>query len=124
MIESGLVQVASHSYSHKNLVDEKVNLEEELVLSKKLLEEKLSIEVDSFVYPFGKYNQKILNETMKHYQYSFRIGNGINKDFNGINGVIYRIDGDNLENGSDIFSFSNMAKFRFKSFVKSIVGNR
>ncbi len=124
MIQSGLIQVVSHSYSHKNLVDDKVDLEEELVLSKQILEEKLDIKVESFVYPFGKYNQSILDETMKHYKYSFRIGNGINTDFNGVNGVIYRIDGDNLKNGQDIFNFANMMKFRFKSFVKSITGNK
>lgn len=124
MIDSDLVQVVSHSYSHKNLVDDKYDLNEELVLSKNILEDKLNIKVESFVYPFGKYNQSILDETMKHYKYSFRIGNGINKDFSGINGVIYRIDGDNLEDGSEVFSLSNMLKFRFKSFVKQIVGNR
>lgn len=124
MIQSDLVQIVSHSYSHKNLVEDEVDLEEELVLSKQILEEKLDIKVESFVYPFGKYNQSILDETMKHYKYSFRIGNGINKDFNGVNGVIYRIDGDNLENDNDIFNFSNMMKFRFKSFVKSIAGNK
>jgi len=124
MIDTALVQVVSHSYTHKNLVEDEINLEEELVLSKKILEDKLNIKVESFVYPFGKYNQSILDETMKYYKYSFRIGNGINKDFTGVNGVIYRIDGDNLENGSDIFSLPNMLKFKFKSFVKSIVGNR
>jgi len=124
MIDSSLVQVVSHSYSHKNLVEDKCNLEEELVLSKNILEDKLNIKVKSFVYPFGKYNQQILDETMKYYKYSFRIGNGINKDFSGINGVIYRIDGDNLINSDDIFNFSNMLKFRFKSFLKKIVGNR
>ena len=124
MIDTELVQVVSHSYSHKNLVEDECDLKEELVLSKKLIEEKLNITVDSFVYPFGKYNQSILDETMKYYKYSFRIGNGINKDFSGVNGVIYRIDGDNLENDSDIFNLSNMLKFRFKSFVKLLVGNR
>ena len=128
MVDSELVQVVSHSYSHANLVEDDISLEEELKLSKQIIEDKLytknNNKVESFVYPFGKYNQSILDETMKYYKYSFRIGNGINKDFSGINGVIYRIDGDNLENDSDIFRFSNMLKFRFKSFVKQIVGNR
>lgn len=124
MVHSGLVQVVSHSYSHKNLLEDDVNLEEELVKSKQLIEEKLNIAVESFVYPFGKYNQEVLDETMKHYKYSFRIGNGVNKDFDGVKGVIYRIDGDNLTSADEIFSFSNMLKFRFKTLIKSIVGNR
>ena len=119
MIESGLVQVVSHSYSHKNLLENDTDLDQELIKSKNILEDKLNIKVDSF----GKYNQQILDETMKHYKYSFRIGNGINKDFRGVNNVIYRIDADNLSSADEIFKFSKMLKFRFKTLVKSIVGN-
>lgn len=124
MIDSKLVQVVSHSFSHKNLVEDNIDLDEELMKSKEILENKLNIKVESFVFPFGKYNQEILDETKKHYKYAFRIGNGIDKDFSGTNGVIYRLDADNLENASDIFKFSNIMKFKFKTFIKSIVGNR
>ncbi len=124
MLESELVQIVSHSYSHKNLLEDGVDLEQELVKSKNILQEKLNIKVESFIYPFGKYNQQVLDETMKHYKYSFRIGNGVNKDFSGVNNVIYRIDADNLKTADEIFNFSNMMKFRFKTFIKSIVGNR
>ena len=124
MIESGLVQIASHSYSHKNLLESDVDLADELLKSKEILETRLGINVESFVYPFGRYDQAVLDETMKSYKYSFRIGNGVNKDFGGVNGVIYRIDGDFLETPNDIFSFKNMLKFRLKTFIKTIVGNK
>ncbi len=124
MIDTQLVQVVSHSFSHQNLVEDEIDLDEELVKSKNVLENKLNIKVESFVFPFGKYNQEILDETKKHYKYVFRIGNGIDKNFSGTNGVIYRLDADNLENASDIFRFSNIMKFKFKTFIKSIVGNR
>ncbi len=120
MRDSGLVEIASHSYSHTNLVEDDVDLEKELKSSKEILEKKLNIKVESFVFPFGKYDKKVLDETKKHYNYAFRIGNGINKDFHGIGGTIYRIDGDFLTSPSDIFSFKSMLKFRFKSFIKSI----
>ena len=123
MQKSGLLQIASHSYSHRNLLENSIDLTQELLKSKNILEEKLGCEVESFVYPFGKYNQHILDETMKHYKYSFRIGNAVQKDFSGINGVIYRIDGDFLKSPNEIFSFSNMLKFRFKALIKSITGN-
>ena len=124
MIDSQLIQVVSHSYSHTNLLDEHVNLIEELQTSKQILEEKLNISVESFVYPFGKYNQAVLDETMKYYNYSFRIGNGINKDFSGVNNVIYRIDGDNLIDEKSLFSFKNMMRYRFKTWIKGIIGNK
>ena len=123
MQKSENVQIVSHSYSHKNLLDNDVNLKEELIKSKEMIEQKLGNIVESFVYPFGKYDQSVLDETMKYYKYSFRIGNAVNKDFNGINGVIYRIDGDFLTTSDAIFSFKNMLNFRFKALVKSITGN-
>ena len=123
MSKSGHIQVVSHSYSHKNLLENHVNVKEELIKSKEIIEQKLNTEVESFVYPFGKYNQEILDETMKHYKYSFRIGNAINHDFHGINGVIYRIDGDFLKSPHEIFQFKNMLKFKFKAYIKQLVGN-
>jgi len=124
MQDSQLVQIASHSLTHVNLLENNIALEDELKLSKSILEEKLNTKIESFIFPFGKYNQDILDETKKYYKYAFRIGNGINKDFNGVNGVIYRIDADNLEDASSIFNFKNMMKFRLKSFTKSLVGNK
>ena len=124
MIESGHVQVVSHSYSHMNLLEKDVDLSLELEGSKKILEEKLGTTVESFVFPFGKYNQAILDETKKHYKYAFRIGNAVNDDFNGINGVIYRVDGDNLRSADEIFKLSKMVGYRYKKFIKEIVGNR
>ena len=124
MVQSGHIQVASHSYSHVNLLEDGVDLESELEGSKKIIEEKLGVKVESFVFPFGKYNQTILNETKKYYRYAFRIGNAVNDDFNGINGVIYRIDGDNLRREDEIFKFSKMMKYRYKKFIKELVGNR
>lgn len=119
MSDSGYVKIASHSHSHVNL-QECDNLEQELDLSKKLLEEKLAFECDIFIFPFGKYNDKVVSETKKRYKYLFRIGNGINKNFDGIKGLIYRINADNLKDEKSIFSFFSLLKFRFKSFIKSI----
>ncbi len=124
MQKSGLVQIVSHSYSHKNLLEDDVDLELELQTSKKIIEEKLGTQVESFVFPFGKFNTKILNETKKYYKYAFRIGNGINKDFHGINGVIYRIDGDFLPTPDAIFKPKKMIQYIFKSFIKSLIGEK
>ena len=118
MSKSNIIQIVSHSYSHKNLIEDDVDLQLELKTSKEMIEKQLNTEVESFVFPFGKYDQELLKKTKQYYKYSFRIGNAINKDFRGINGVIYRIDGDFLRSPSEIFNFKNMLKFRFKSFIK------
>jgi len=118
MSDSGLVKMASHSHSHVNLTQSK-ELNFELTHSKKVLEEKLNITCDTLVFPFGKYDDRVINASKKHYSYLFRIGNGINKDFSGINGLIYRVNADGLKNANDLFSFQNMLKYKFKSFIKS-----
>ena len=123
MQTSGLVQIVSHSYSHQNLLEDGIDLTQELQYSKEILEEKLGTSVESFVFPFGKYNQQVLDETLKHYKYAFRIGNAVNKDFHGIHNTIYRIDGDFLSSANGIFSTKNMLKFRLKAFVKQLTGN-
>ena len=123
MQDSGLVRIASHSLTHVNLLEDGVNLRAELQESQALLEKKLGTKVESFIFPFGKYNQAVLDETKKYYKYAFRIGNGVNPDFSGVSGVIYRIDADNLKDASSIFSFKNMLKFRLKSLTKRLVGN-
>ncbi len=118
--DSGLVVFGSHSYSHVNLLEIDVDLDLELRISKEILEKNLEIEVDSFVFPFGKYNQDILKEAKKYYQYNFRIGNTIHKDFSGINDAIYRIDGDDLKTPDEIFKTKKLIKYKFKGLVKRL----
>lgn len=118
MSDSGLVKIASHSVNHVNL-NESEKLSFELKESKKNLEKKLNIKCDTLIFPFGKYNDKVLHEAKKDYKYLFRIGNGVNNDFNGIKDVIYRINADGLKDEKEIFSFFNILKYKFKSFTKS-----
>ena len=109
MQESGLVVFGSHSHSHIDLTQKEVDLDLELRVSKQILEDKLNTKIDSFVFPFGKYNQ-----------YNFRIGNAIHKDFSGINGAIYRVDGDNLKTADEIFKTTKLLKYKFKGIVKRL----
>ena len=120
MVKSGLVELASHSHSHVNLLEETVSLEEELALSKKILQERLRVEVKSFFFPYGKYNTEILKKSKEHYEFVFRIGNAVQKDFNGIGGVIYRVNGDDLKQADEIFSCKKMFTYRLKAFSKKV----
>ncbi|NLK66704.1 MAG: polysaccharide deacetylase family protein [Campylobacteraceae bacterium] len=120
MLDSGLVQIASHSHTHTNLLENGVSLDDELKLSKEILEAKLNIKVDSFFFPYGKYNAEILEETKKLYKYAFRIGNAVHRDFSGINGVIYRVNGDGLKKADEIFTMSAMMRYKLKALTKKI----
>ena len=119
MIVSNLVQIVSHSHTHTNLLEKDIDLDQELNLSKKILEDKLNIKVETFVYPFGKFNKEIAQQTHKVYKYSFRIGNAIHKDFSGIKGINYRINADGLKTADEIFRFPKILKYKFKALIKS-----
>jgi peptidoglycan/xylan/chitin deacetylase (PgdA/CDA1 family) len=121
MSDSGLVKIASHSHNHIDL-STCDNLDFELQESKQILEKKLNMECDSFVFPYGKYNQTVIRKAKQKYKYLFRIGNAINEDFSGINGTIYRINADGLKDEKSIFSHTNMLKYKIKSFIKSFLG--
>jgi peptidoglycan/xylan/chitin deacetylase (PgdA/CDA1 family) len=118
MQDSGLLVFGSHSHSHVNLLEDNVDLDLELRVSKEILEEKLNTKIESFVFPFGKYNQNILEKAKLYYKYNFRIGNAIHKDFSGINGAIYRVDGDGLKTADEIFKTTKLLKYKFKGVVK------
>lgn len=58
MIESGLIEIGSHTLNHLNL--KKLSLkqkEDEIINSKKYIEDKYNIVCKSFAYPFGSYDQ-------------------------------------------------------------------
>ncbi len=44
----------------------------------------------------------------------------IHKDFSGINGAIYRVDGDNLKTADEIFKTTKLLKYKFKGIVKRL----
>ena len=120
MSDSGLVIMASHSHKHKDLALPSIDLYQEIVTSKKILEEQLKTTIDSFILPFGRYNYQSISLLKQHYNYIFKVGQGINGDFQGINGLIYRIDADNIKNIKILFGFSKMIKYSLKSLSKSI----
>jgi len=120
MIDSGHVTVASHSMNHLNLTDEGVDLEREIFGSKVVLEEKLGYRVDSFVLPYGKYNNVAVKLARQHYPYVFRIGNALNPSWEGIGGLLYRIKGDALKTPDELFKPLKQLGFWFKTLVKIV----
>lgn len=59
MLESGLIEIGSHTINHVNLPqlskDEKIR---QIELSKKMIEELFNITCDSFAYPFGFFDEE------------------------------------------------------------------
>jgi hypothetical protein len=71
MVRSGVVEVASHSFSKMNLTFPFVNLEREIIGSKKVIEERLPQVVTSFIYPFRQTTKRVHKVVSEHYQYIF-----------------------------------------------------
>lgn len=123
MIQSGHVVIASHSMNHINLSEAGVDLEQEIFGSKVVLEEKLGYRVDSFVLPYGKYNDAAVALAREHYSYVFRIGNALNPSWEGISGLIYRIKGDGLRRADELFTFFKQLGYWSKAIVKLLKGS-
>jgi peptidoglycan/xylan/chitin deacetylase (PgdA/CDA1 family) len=120
MVQSGHVRVASHSMNHVNLTEDGHDLREEICGSKVLLEEKLGMRIDSFVLPFGKYNDDAIALAREYYPYVFRIGNALNPSWDGIGGLIYRIKGDALKTPNALFTFRKWFGFWIKTMIKLV----
>jgi peptidoglycan/xylan/chitin deacetylase (PgdA/CDA1 family) len=66
MSNSGLIEIASHSVTHPNLDTlSQPDLENELKVSKMLIEESISKEVTSIAFPDGAYNEEVKKMCLK-----------------------------------------------------------
>jgi peptidoglycan/xylan/chitin deacetylase (PgdA/CDA1 family) len=83
LIQKKGIKIGSHALTHPFLT--KINETEakkEIEFSKKILEDKLGIEIDTFCYPYGDYNEKIVQIVKESgYKYAFTTKEG---KFNGL----------------------------------------
>lgn len=117
MVDSGLVEVASHSYLHCNLTFHFVDLQREIVQSKEILEKKLKQPVNSFIYPFGKMTLALQEQVSKYYPYAFRIGSALNFGWGNGSKPLTRLSADNLSDQFDPCSWWNLTKAFSKALL-------
>ncbi|MCH1429955.1 MAG: polysaccharide deacetylase family protein [Chlamydiales bacterium] len=114
MASSPLIEFASHTHSHIACDKNLENFEQEILLSKELIETHTGKEVKSFVYPFGKLDKQIHKSISKHYSYIFRIGNSLNFNWDQANKLYFRCNADNLENPKVPFSYKKYITYLLK----------
>lgn len=114
MIASDHVVAASHSYNHVDLTRPNINLTQEIVQSKQVLEQKLNRQVNTFVYPFGKWNLDLHHAIIKEYTYAMRIGSAINYHWHNYQKITYRIDADHFWQKNINWSRWNTVKYSLK----------
>lgn len=115
MVDSGYVEVASHSYMHSNLTFPFVSLEREVVLSKEILESRLSQPVRAFVYPFGRTTPAVQEYVSQHYPYTFRIGSALNYGWGKGKVPLRRVPGDQMETPEGLCSRWQLLRYLGKA---------
>lgn len=84
MSNSGLISIQSHSVHHLDLSKlEEEKMKTELYKSKQLLEKAIGSEVTAFAYPYGAYNDAVINEAEKYYETAFITSDTISLSKNG-----------------------------------------
>ncbi|NGX52819.1 MAG: Poly-beta-1,6-N-acetyl-D-glucosamine N-deacetylase [Candidatus Anoxychlamydiales bacterium] len=118
MVDSNLVEMASHSYNHVNLINSK-NLDLEIIKSKEIIEKKLQTEITTFVYPMGKFNEKIHEKVKEHYKYAMRLGSAINFSWKNISSITYRVMSDNLKTKNENLKVKNYISYFWFFFLNT-----
>ena len=60
--KSGLIEIGSHTFNHLSLPSQTSAVQrDEIIRSKKILEDKLGIKINSFAYPYGKLDESLIN---------------------------------------------------------------
>ncbi len=114
MQDSGFVHIASHSHKHCDMRLPNIDPIDELCESKYLLETKLGCHIESFIYPYGYFNQEVHLTVKKHYPYVMRVGNALNYSWHNL---IYRITAHHLPKPNSPFTFKNQIHYFFKYII-------
>jgi len=121
MVNSNLVGISSHSFSHIDLTQKNVNYDLELKKSKEIIESKIKQPICSFTFPYGQFNERVKSNVAKYYKYLFGIGNIDNITWNGFKGVLYRIYCDDLKSFNDKLSFKYLLMYKIRRLKWQII---
>lgn len=81
MSDSGIISIQSHTMTHPFFNDfvrmGDIDLEKEIRDSKYLLEELTGKKVNTIAYPYGSYNNRVINEVKKYYDFAVTTSYGI-----------------------------------------------
>ena len=121
MVDSDLIRITSHSFSHIDLTKQDTDLDLELRKSKEIIEGKINRSIDSFTFPYGQFNEKIKFVALKYYKFLFGIGCIDNRTWDGFNGILYRIYGDDLKYFNDKLRKTSLLFYKLRRLKWQIV---
>ena len=120
MAQSGRVTIAAHGFTHCPLDREGVDLHTEIELPQTLLEARLGQPVDSFVFPYGRFNRAVLQRVRQHYRHAFRIGGADNRGWGG--SLLYRVNADGMTAPDALFTRPRQAGYRARHVWNQLRG--
>ncbi|WP_194843868.1 polysaccharide deacetylase family protein [Candidatus Clavichlamydia salmonicola] len=120
MDQEKLLHYAVHGHSGCNLRFDFVDVHQEIILAKNILEEILSRKITSFIYPFGQTIRSTHATVSEQYQYSFVNGNAINMTWGKGRWPLFRLCGDKFSCVQELFSLKNLIKIYGHSIWKQV----
>jgi peptidoglycan/xylan/chitin deacetylase (PgdA/CDA1 family) len=104
-------EIGSHGVSHTILKGKSMTIvEEECIESKQYLEELLSCDIQGFAYPFGLFDDSVVNIVKKHYRYARGTVHNVDPH-NFCTNDIFRIGGLGISPRTQIYIAKNSMRY-------------
>jgi peptidoglycan/xylan/chitin deacetylase (PgdA/CDA1 family) len=120
MTQTRQVAVAAHGFTHRRLDEDGIDLHAEIVAPKVVLEVRLEQTVDSFVFPYGRFNPEALQLVHENYRHAFRIGGADNPGWD--RPILYRVAADAMESPDALFAPARLTTYRVRRFWNQVRG--
>ena len=109
MLDTGLVEIESHTLSHKELTTLSIEEQRKQILdSKKNFEEKFGVNLSTLCYPVGDYNEETINIVKEQYNFGLAMTGGVYHT--NIHTNKYKIPRIYANRSMDINTFANYLK--------------
>ena len=120
MVASGHVQIAAHGQTHARLDQPGIDLASEVDRPKVELAEQIGAPVNSFVFPFGRHDRRARQHVRNQYDYAFRIGGAMNRNWRAR--LLYRVDADEMADAASLFSPQRLTQYRARYWWNRLRG--
>jgi len=114
------VAFAVHGMTHTRLDDPTADFSREILDPGLLLTVKLLVQIENFVFPFGRFTPLALKVARAHYRHIFRIGQAINSSWDA--GLLYRVSADNLATPDAPFTPEKLRRYRARAWWNRLRG--
>lgn len=98
-------EVGSHSYTHANLTEDHSRARDEILESKRVIGETLGVDVNTFAYPFGAFDQYVGKKT---FQYGYLGAMGLGKGWEHSDATLFYLQRREIQYDFDLEMFASV----------------